>query len=321
MSPRIIAVDDSDIAQDFINATLSELGFDDVVSFIDPRAALDAIKSDEAAADLILMDIMMPDIDGIELCARIRALDRWSDVPIIMLTSRTDMGSLSEAFMAGANDYVTKPFNQIELQARMRSCLRLKSELDRRRSGENRGARRRAVQSFSEATVPSLFGSKGGFQGNLMSLSPAMQKDLGLIVFRIDGDRDQSDAARSQRQEVQRLVAGLFGKVDIPARDGFAHWEDDLFVYGSLHADRAQLEARARQFISAVAEASASVKEGWTSRPLSVSACIVPPSDGAVAASLAQGIQGVETAGKTGAAGTICFAADEIGYPPENGQH
>lgn len=321
MSQRIIAVDDSDIAQDFINATLSDLGFEDVVSFIDPRAALSAIESDEATADLILMDIMMPDIDGIELCARIRALEKWSDVPIIMLTSRTDMGSLSEAFLAGANDYVTKPFNRIELQARMRSCLRLKSELDRRRSGESRGIRRRAVQAFSEATVPSLFGSKAGFQGSLISLSSAMQKDLGLIVFKIDGDREQLDATGTQRQELQRLVAGLFGKVDIPARDSLAHWEDDLFVYGSLHADRAQLEARARQFISAVAEASASVKEGWTSRPLSVSACIVPPSDGAVAASLAQGIQGVETAGKTGAAGTICFAADEIGYPPENGQH
>ncbi|MDF3350928.1 response regulator [Sulfitobacter sp. KE34] len=321
MSPRIIAVDDSDIAQDFISATLSELGFDDVVSFIDPRSALDAIESDEATADLILMDIMMPDIDGIELCARIRALDRWSDVPIIMLTSRTDMGSLSEAFMAGANDYVTKPFNRIELQARMRSCLRLKSELDRRRLGENRSARRRAAPGVSEATVPSLLGSKSGFQGHLMSLSPAMQKNLGLIVFRIDGDRDQSDAARAQRQELQRRVAGLFGKVEIPAQDGFAHWEDDLFVYGALHADRAQLEARAQQFISAVAEASATVKEGWTSRPLSVSACVVPPSDAAVATSLARGIQGVESAGITSAPGSICLATKDIGHQAENGQH
>ena len=321
MSPRIIAVDDSDIAQDFISATLSELGFDDVVSFIDPRSALDAIESDEATADLILMDIMMPDIDGIELCARIRALDRWSDVPIIMLTSRTDMGSLSEAFMAGANDYVTKPFNRIELQARMRSCLRLKSELDRRRLGENRSARRRAAPSVSEATVPSLLGSKSGFQGHLMSLSPAMQKNLGLIVFRIDGDRDQSDAARAQRQELQRRVAGLFGKVEIPAQDGFAHWEDDLFVYGALHADRAQLEARAQQFISAVAEASATVKEGWISRPLSVSACVVPPSDAAVATSLARGIQGVESAGITSAPGSICLATKDIGHQAENGQH
>ena len=321
MSPRIIAVDDSDIAQDFISATLSELGFDDVVSFIDPRSALDAIESDEATADLILMDIMMPDIDGIELCARIRALDRWSDVPIIMLTSRTDMGSLSEAFMAGANDYVTKPFNRIELQARMRSCLRLKSELDRRRLGENRSARRRAAPGVSEATVPSLLGSKSGFQGHLMSLSPAMQKNLGLIVFRIDGDRDQSDAARAQRQELQRRVAGLFGKVEIPAQDGFAHWEDDLFVYGALHADRAQLEARAQQFISAVAEASATVKEGWTSRPLSVSACVVPPSDAAVATSLARGIQGGESAGITSAPGSICLATKDIGHQAENGQH
>ncbi|MFG6541827.1 hypothetical protein, partial [Sulfitobacter sp. M22298] len=192
---------------------------------------------------------------------------------------------------------------------------------DRRRLGENRSARRRAAPGVSEATVPSLLGSKSGFQGHLMSLSPAMQKNLGLIVFRIDGDRDQSDAARAQRQELQRRVAGLFGKVEIPAQDGFAHWEDDLFVYGALHADRAQLEARAQQFISAVAEASATVKEGWTSRPLSVSACVVPPSDAAVATSLARGIQGVESAGITSAPGSICLATKDIGHQAENGQH
>ncbi|UOA15786.1 MULTISPECIES: response regulator [Sulfitobacter] len=321
MSQRIIAVDDSDIAQDFISATLAELGFEDVVSFVDPRVALSAIERGEATADLILMDIMMPDIDGIELCARIRALEKWSDVPIIMLTSRTDMGSLSEAFLAGANDYVTKPFNRIELQARMRSCLRLKSELDRRRSDETRGARRRSAQAIFEATVPSMLGSKAGFQANLMALSPAMQKELGLIVFRIDGDRDQSDAARVQRKELQRLVAGLFGKVDIPAQDSLAHWEDDLFVLGTLHSDRAQLEQRAQQFIKQVAAASATVKEGWTSRRLTVSACIVPPSDAAVASSLAQGIQGVESAGKTGAPGMISFASTDIGHLQENGQH
>lgn len=305
MSQRIIAVDDSDVAQDFISATLAELGFEDVVSFMDPRAALEAMQSGEAAADLILMDIMMPDIDGIELCARVRALDTWSDVPIIMLTSRTDMDSLSEAFLAGANDYVTKPFNRIELQARMRSCLRLKSELDRRRSGEAQGRRSRSVQADTDATILNLLGRKAGFQANLLALPTEMHKNLGLAVFKIDGDQDKTDADMAQRQENQRLVAGLLGKVEIPAQDSFALWEDDIFLLASLNASTHQLEQRARQFIDAVAQASASIKEGWSNRPLTISACVVPPSDVSPATAMARGIRSVEKSSRTGSPGTL----------------
>jgi PleD family two-component response regulator len=78
----------------------------------------------------------MPEIDGIEACACIRNDPRHADVPIIMVTTLADMDSLANAFIAGATDYITKPLNRIELLARTRSALRLKSELDRRKARE-----------------------------------------------------------------------------------------------------------------------------------------------------------------------------------------
>ena len=79
---------------------------------------------------------MMPEIDGIEACARIRNDPRYVDVPIIMVTSLDDMDSLANAFVAGATDYITKPLNRVELLARVRSALKLKAELDRRQARE-----------------------------------------------------------------------------------------------------------------------------------------------------------------------------------------
>jgi PleD family two-component response regulator len=79
---------------------------------------------------------MMPEIDGIETCARIRNDARYVDIPIIMVTSLDDMDSLANAFLAGANDYINKPLNRIELIARVRAALKLKAELDRRQARE-----------------------------------------------------------------------------------------------------------------------------------------------------------------------------------------
>jgi len=78
----------------------------------------------------------MPEIDGIEACARIRNDTRYVDMPIIMVTSLADMESLANAFVAGATDYITKPVNRIELLARVRSALKLKAELERRQARE-----------------------------------------------------------------------------------------------------------------------------------------------------------------------------------------
>jgi diguanylate cyclase (GGDEF)-like protein len=82
------------------------------------------------------MDIVMPEIDGIDACRRIKADDRFEDVPIIMITALADKGILQSAFDAGAMDYITKPVDKLELIARVRSSLRLKDEMEKRRDRE-----------------------------------------------------------------------------------------------------------------------------------------------------------------------------------------
>ena len=74
------------------------------------------------SVDLILLDIVMQNIDGIEICARVRKDERYANLPIIMLTSLDDEESSKVAFSAGATDYITKPFTQSELVARMQTA-------------------------------------------------------------------------------------------------------------------------------------------------------------------------------------------------------
>lgn len=139
---RILIVDDSEDSRDITEAALLSGGYDDIRQAESGWHAFQMLRVGDpssnapAEADVILLDIMMPEIDGIETCARLRNDRRYVDVPIIMVTSLDDMESLANAFLAGATDYVTKPVNRIELIARVRAAVRLKSELDRRQIRE-----------------------------------------------------------------------------------------------------------------------------------------------------------------------------------------
>ena len=305
MSQRIVAIDDSDIAQEFIRAALNDIGFEDVTGFLDPREALRAVKSGGVMADLILLDIMMPDIDGIELCARIREVDGWSDVPIIMLSSRKEMDTLSQAFMAGANDYVTKPFSRIELQARMRSCLRLKSELDRRRRGDRDDRDSRQAANAESSTMPGIFGGKAGFQAALMALSHDAGRAVGLIVCKMvleGGHQGGDDRARGG---MPAQIGAVLGEVQICARESFAHWQDDIFCLAVPDATAPHLEQRAQQFVGAVEAARLRVKDGWTKIPVGITACVVLPGASTPAHALARGIKAAEKASLSGRFGVV----------------
>lgn len=138
---RILVVDDSEDSRDITEAALLSAGYKDVQTATSAWEAfkiLDLGRTGEFTSrlDLVLLDIVMPEIDGIEACARIRKDPHYADTPIIMVTTLDDMDSLSNAFVAGANDYVTKPVNRVELVARVRSALKLKAELDRRLTRE-----------------------------------------------------------------------------------------------------------------------------------------------------------------------------------------
>jgi PleD family two-component response regulator len=138
---RILVIDDSEDGRDIAEAMLLAAGYDHICCAGSAAEACGLLRIGEAsiepmAVDLILLDIMMPEIDGIEACARIRSDPRYRSVPIIMVTALADTGSLGNAFVAGANDYITKPVNRVELLARVRSALKLKAEFDRREARE-----------------------------------------------------------------------------------------------------------------------------------------------------------------------------------------
>ena len=80
--------------------------------------------------DLILLDVMMPGIDGVEACRQIKADPKWRAIPIIMVTALSSKSDLSNCIVAGADDFISKPVNAVELRARIRSMLRIKQQYD-----------------------------------------------------------------------------------------------------------------------------------------------------------------------------------------------
>ena len=115
---RILVVDDDTALAEMIGIVLRAEGFEPVVC-ADGARALAAFT--ESKPDLVLLDLMLPGKDGIEVCAEIRA---ESGVPVIMLTAKSDSTDIVRGLESGADDYVVKPFNPKELVARIRTRLR-----------------------------------------------------------------------------------------------------------------------------------------------------------------------------------------------------
>ncbi len=122
MSVRILVVDDDAALSEMIGIVLESEGFEAVFS-ADGTSALEMFR--QSQPDLVLLDLMLPGIDGIEVCKRIRA---ESDVPIVMLTAKSDTADVVLGLEAGADDYVPKPFKPRELVARVRARLRRRDD-------------------------------------------------------------------------------------------------------------------------------------------------------------------------------------------------
>ena len=115
---RVLVVDDEKLLVKGIKFNLENDGYE-VLTGSDGQEALEIASSQDV--DLIILDVMMPRMDGLEACQRIR---EFSDVPIIMLTAKADDMDKLMGFEHGADDYLTKPFNILELKARVRALLR-----------------------------------------------------------------------------------------------------------------------------------------------------------------------------------------------------
>lgn len=118
----ILIIDDDRSGREVLEALLLSQGYNLVLAASGPEALQ---KLDEVQVDLILLDIMMPGMDGFEVCRRIRNTSAIADIPILVLTAMNDFRSRLAGFEAGADDYIPKPYDSLELFARVRTISRL----------------------------------------------------------------------------------------------------------------------------------------------------------------------------------------------------
>ena len=124
---KILVVDDEKTLVKGIKFNLENEGYQ-VECAYDGAAAVELARNGQF--DLIILDVMMPEVDGLEACMRIR---EFSNVPIIMLTAKSEDADKLMGFECGADDYLTKPFNILELKARVRALLRRAAGVQRSR--------------------------------------------------------------------------------------------------------------------------------------------------------------------------------------------
>ena len=130
---KILVVDDQQGIREQISRTLAELGHEIV------EAASGAAGLHQAAAtrpDLVLLDLMLPDMTGIEVCERLRGQPETRDCPIIVVSGLQTGAALEDSIIAGADDFLAKPIDRVELTVRVRSMLRVRNIQDDQRRVE-----------------------------------------------------------------------------------------------------------------------------------------------------------------------------------------
>jgi diguanylate cyclase (GGDEF)-like protein/PAS domain S-box-containing protein len=144
---RILCVDDEPLNLGLLEAMLSPRGYD-VVSAVNGPEALEKIRTEQI--DICLLDVMMPGMDGFEVCRRIKSDDLHRNIPVVMITSLADKENRIRGIEAGAEDLISKPFDSAEVLARIKMLLHVKSLNDRLQSAYHNIAK---LSAFGEQTI------------------------------------------------------------------------------------------------------------------------------------------------------------------------
>lgn len=168
LKKRILVVDDELNIIKFLRSNLEARDYE-VVAAIDGAEALNTFEKE--LPDLVILDIMMPRVDGFEVCRRLR---EWTQTPIIMLSARADEGDKVKCLDLGADDYITKPFGAAELIARVNAVLR-RSEV---------GGNQPAQPSFTRGDIMIDFSKRQvSVAGNEIKLTPTEYNLLQELVL------------------------------------------------------------------------------------------------------------------------------------------
>ena len=206
MTARILVVDDIRTNIKVLEAKLTSEYYEVIAASNGPEA-LDAAVSQKP--DLILLDVMMPGMDGFEVCRRLKANPDTAHVPVIMVTALGDPEDRVQGLSAGADDFLTKPVDDTSMFARVRSLLRVKLMLDELRMRE----RTSASLGVISPPVPSLNEDYAAAQILLVEDNPRDQVRLQRMIegqFRTEMTADGMDALnRARRTEYDSVVVSL----------------------------------------------------------------------------------------------------------------
>lgn len=185
---RVLVVDDLDDNRNVLCRFLESMGY--VAQDADGgESALAMVK--ESPPDVILLDLMMPGISGLDVCCRLKADESTRHIPIIIITANANRGSNLKAVEAGADDFLTKPFDQVLLEARIRSCIRSKNLQERlieynrelEEKVRERTCRVEQIQHAAIFSLAKLAESRDTETGNHLERIRAYARELALELF------------------------------------------------------------------------------------------------------------------------------------------
>ncbi len=164
VKPRILCVDDEPLNLKLLEALLIPEGYD-VIKADNGRKALELLQKERV--DVVLLDIMMPEMNGFDVCRKIKNDERLRSIPVVVLTSLTSKEDRIRAIDAGAEDFISKPFDQIEVLTRIRMLYRVKSLNDRLNSAYRDV---KSLTSFGEYLVTTIDPERFNFSESIREL-------------------------------------------------------------------------------------------------------------------------------------------------------
>ena len=202
--PRILAVDDAPTNLDILRVRLESQGYE-VVTAVDGEDAL--ARTAELQPDLILLDIMMPKMDGIEVVKRLKQDPVHRFIPVILVTAKAETKDVVSGLEAGGDDYLTKPFEHAALMARVRSLLRAKQLHDTVRE-QSETLQRQAAEL---ADLNSSLSQRVADQTVEIERMGRLQRFLAPQVAQMVASEAHGDALQSHRREITVVFLDLRG--------------------------------------------------------------------------------------------------------------